>query len=126
MMRDAAEGALDYLPRPTMPTCALLLLAPVVLGPVIALVALGLAIFGQARMQGSEAGDSVCGSCGYSTRGLQSFQCPECGSDLRRVGIVPVRRFAARGVSRWLVTLALLTIFCSLLGVAGLLVLLMM
>ncbi len=27
-----------------------------------------------------------CGACGYSTRGLQSDVCPECGADLREVG----------------------------------------
>lgn len=31
---------------------------------------------------------SVCGACGYSTRGLTELICPECGSDLREVGIV--------------------------------------
>jgi|GEM_PF-3506580 len=32
--------------------------------------------------------ESVCGHCGYAVRGLDSFTCPECGSDLREVGIV--------------------------------------
>ena len=31
---------------------------------------------------------SRCGACGYSTQGLGSLICPECGNDLRRVGIV--------------------------------------
>ena len=35
---------------------------------------------------------SLCGACGYSTQGLASFTCPECGNDLRRVGIVSRRR----------------------------------
>lgn len=30
----------------------------------------------------------VCGRCGYSARGLPTFTCPECGSDLREVGIL--------------------------------------
>lgn len=29
----------------------------------------------------------TCGKCGYSVTGLTEFQCPECGSDLREVGI---------------------------------------
>lgn len=29
-----------------------------------------------------------CGQCGYAVRGLPGFTCPECGSDLRDVGIV--------------------------------------
>eukprot|EP00752_Nemacystus_decipiens_P015798 g14108.t1 len=28
-----------------------------------------------------------CGRCGYPTRGITSFECPECGADLREVGI---------------------------------------
>jgi hypothetical protein len=28
-----------------------------------------------------------CRACGYAVRGLPSFRCPECGSDLREVGI---------------------------------------
>ena len=34
------------------------------------------------------AGASTCGQCGYGVTGLPSFTCPECGSDLRDVGIV--------------------------------------
>ena len=30
----------------------------------------------------------ACGRCGYNTTGLTSLTCPECGSDLRAVGIV--------------------------------------
>ncbi|HOW70852.1 MAG TPA: hypothetical protein PKY77_09650 [Phycisphaerae bacterium] len=30
----------------------------------------------------------VCGNCSYPVRGLPTFTCPECGSDLREVGIV--------------------------------------
>lgn len=29
-----------------------------------------------------------CGSCGYAVEGLETLRCPECGSDLRAVGIV--------------------------------------
>jgi len=30
----------------------------------------------------------ACGKCGYAVAGLPTFTCPECGSDLRAVGIV--------------------------------------
>jgi hypothetical protein len=33
-----------------------------------------------------------CGACGYDTRGLTTLTCPECGSDLRIVGIGGARR----------------------------------
>src|SRR5580693_8618461 len=29
-----------------------------------------------------------CGHCGYCVRGITSLTCPECGSDLREVGIL--------------------------------------
>ena len=30
----------------------------------------------------------ACGNCGYFVRGITTFTCPECGQDLREVGIV--------------------------------------
>ena len=53
---------------------------------------------GQSR---SVAGKNpTCGACGYCVRGIEGLICPECGSDLREVGIVtPATR---RSVSpRW-------------------------
>lgn len=44
-------------------------------------------------MRGSLKTDAVaadvptCGRCGYGTRGISSLECPECGADLRVVGI---------------------------------------
>ena len=35
-----------------------------------------------------ESGEPRCGQCGYLSKGAASFTCPECGSDLREVGIV--------------------------------------
>lgn len=32
-------------------------------------------------------GEMACGGCGYSVRGLEQLNCPECGADLRAVGI---------------------------------------
>ena len=30
----------------------------------------------------------TCGACGYGVRGVSSLRCPECGADLREVGII--------------------------------------
>ena len=34
------------------------------------------------------AAHPMCGQCGYNVTGLTTFVCPECGSDLRVVGII--------------------------------------
>src|SRR5687768_8193859 len=39
-----------------------------------------------------EPADPRCGACGYIVRGIESLRCPECGSDLRAVGIDVGRR----------------------------------
>lgn len=36
--------------------------------------------------------DPQCGKCGYIVRGVPSLRCPECGADLREVGIVAAAR----------------------------------
>jgi hypothetical protein len=36
---------------------------------------------------GPKVTEPSCRACGYAVRGLPSFTCPECGSDLRDVGI---------------------------------------
>lgn len=38
---------------------------------------------GRSRSSGAMA----CGGCGYAVRGLEALNCPECGADLRQVGI---------------------------------------
>ena len=38
----------------------------------------------------------LCGKCGYCVRGVPTFTCPECGADLREVGIV-----GPHGRRRW-------------------------
>lgn len=43
---------------------------------------------------GPVAGFGECGRCGYSARGIAALCCPECGADLRRVGIVPAETVA--------------------------------
>jgi hypothetical protein len=40
------------------------------------------------RKNRSRASEPACGKCGYAVRGLPTFTCPECGADLREVGIV--------------------------------------
>jgi len=40
--------------------------------------------------------EPLCGNCGYNVRGLTTFICPECGQDLRDVGIVRVSDVDAR------------------------------
>ncbi len=50
-----------------------------------------------------------CGKCGYLVKGLPTFTCPECGSDLREVGIVTqeTRRPMSAGVKAITWTIAL-------------------
>src|SRR5437868_14823886 len=36
---------------------------------------------------GRISADPRCGKCGYIVRGIATLTCPECGSDLREVGI---------------------------------------
>jgi hypothetical protein len=48
------------------------------------------------------AADPRCGQCGYIVRGIASLTCPECGSDLREVGI-DVGRAAAYRPRWWIV-----------------------
>ena len=40
-----------------------------------------------------------CGACGYSTRGLTTLICPECGGDLRVVGITGKPQSGSRGIA---------------------------
>jgi hypothetical protein len=39
------------------------------------------------RLWGQKVTEPSCRACGYAVKGLPSFTCPECGSDLREVGI---------------------------------------
>ena len=65
---------------------------PTLLG-LAAVGALGLLLLWWLRRRGSV--EAVCGRCGYPVAGLPTFTCPECGSDLRTVGIDRVRRARA-------------------------------
>jgi hypothetical protein len=42
----------------------------------------------RAMLVRSRIAEPSCGRCGYCVRGLESMICPECGSDLRKVGIL--------------------------------------
>ena len=60
--------------------------------PIMLLVALGLTalLVILLRRRKPKAQDAAtCGQCGYVVRGIASMNCPECGADLREVGIVP-------------------------------------
>ena len=48
------------------------------------------------RSKGS--GEMSCGACGYAVRGLEALNCPECGADLRVVGINRPKGGTARGI----------------------------
>ncbi len=65
--------------------------------------------FVRRRRATAQATDPVCGHCAYIVRGLPTFTCPECGSDLRTVGIVTPsqRRPLGRGARAVIWTLIL-------------------
>jgi hypothetical protein len=50
----------------------------------IALIAMAFRIQRERRRNMPRVG---CAKCGYPARGLTTFTCPECGADLREVGI---------------------------------------
>jgi len=54
---------------------------------VLPLLAIWLARLGRKWFLSGD-GEPRCGACGYSVRGLTALCCPECGADLRGVGIV--------------------------------------
>jgi class 3 adenylate cyclase len=67
--------------------------APLLLLPIIAIpIFLVLVFVLRRRKRSTAAGDlATCGHCGYAVTGLTTFTCPECGRDLREVGIVRSR-----------------------------------
>jgi hypothetical protein len=62
---------------------------------------------------------ACCGKCGYCVRGVPGLVCPECGSDLREVGIVPAggkrRRSRGNRMILWSVLLPVLGVIFSIL-----------
>jgi hypothetical protein len=61
--------------------------------------------------------DPSCGECGYCVRDLPTFVCPECGSDLRVVGIVNAGRWLRwerlRNFVIWSLALPIPAVFIS-------------
>ena len=51
---------------------------------------------------GKGNGEMSCGGCGYAVRGLQGVNCPECGADLRKVGISEPKGAATRNLGIFL------------------------
>src|SRR5437868_12809630 len=62
------------------------LLELLILGAVFVVALAGAAYARRRRREVST--EPVCAGCGYAVRGLPTFICPECGSDLREVGIL--------------------------------------
>jgi hypothetical protein len=58
-----------------------------------------------------------CGKCGYCVRGIPGLTCPECGSDLREVGILtanaPVHSSTALKSALWTLALPLAALLIS-------------
>jgi hypothetical protein len=57
-------------------------------GAAVALLIVMLAALWLRRRRPAGAAGPSCGRCGYGVTGLPSAVCPECGSDLRDVGVV--------------------------------------
>lgn len=60
--------------------CLIVLIVP-------ALFLTGLVLWLSNRGSRTGAEGAGCGRCGYSARGATGWNCPECGADLREVGI---------------------------------------
>jgi hypothetical protein len=90
------------------------LLAVVVAGAVAALIVWW--------FRGSKAAEApACGRCGYCVRGITTLVCPECGADLREVGIVgPGMRKAPRPGVYILIWTLLLPVPAVILSAVGL------
>ncbi len=52
-----------------------------------------------------------CGSCQYPIEGLTGMTCPECGGDLRQVGIITPRRNVTSGPLLWIILWSLILPF---------------
>ena len=91
-------------------------LAPICL--IVALVLVSGAILISLRLlRRSAPTDPVCGRCGYNVRGLPTMTCPECGSDLRDVGIRTTQKPAtASTTTRLVFQLALLGVAVAAVG----------
>ena len=84
-----------------------------VLGAIAAVIVWIAIVAGRARRPHASTGP-VCGACGYSVVGLTTMTCPECGGDLRSVGIVTPH---ARQGAGWIATAAAFTVLLGLIAV---------
>lgn len=65
----------------------------------LVLVGVGLLVVLSQVLTKRRQGPMACGACGYPVEGLSALRCPECGADLRKVGIQPaVQRSSATSV----------------------------
>jgi len=70
--------------------------APVLLLTAVTSAAAWLLIIAGRGSRSGRCAGPVCGACGYSVVGLTRMTCPECGSDLRAVGIFTPRTLRPR------------------------------
>ncbi|QQE13031.1 hypothetical protein JD969_06110 [Planctomycetota bacterium] len=68
---------------------------------------------GKRKLKANAGGEGRCGQCGYLVVGLTKMMCPECGRDLREVGILPGgndRKQCERSirVGRWMIRIGVL------------------
>ncbi len=90
--------------------------ATIIIGCALSLVVVGLVMFAIRLLiisprSGPQNTQSVCGGCQYPVTGLSSLTCPECGGDLRRVGILTPtqqRNIGGRGTFRRVAAVAVL------------------
>lgn len=75
-------------------------------------------VFWTTSARGSDTAEMVCGKCGYSVRGLTQLNCPECGADLREVGIGRGVKTGRRrlGIALTLASAGVFLLFCVLSG----------
>lgn len=88
----------------------------IVLGLLVVVVLGGVAGVRRWR-RGRGPAEPSCGRCGYAVRGLTTFTCPECGGDLREVGI---KTAALSGVSSFALLAAAWVIVFLTVGAIGL------
>jgi len=81
MLLQSAQGAAGGI------SGVLIVLGIIAAGAVAWLIARAIRATGQNPE--ADIHNGTCGRCGYSVAGLTGLSCPECGSDLRTVGIAP-------------------------------------
>jgi len=80
----------------------------------VVIVVLFLALVLAKRRSSSAANQPVCGQCQYPVQGLPTFTCPECGADLREVGIITPRRHRPLGPGAKITMWSVMVFFAAL------------